>query len=270
MNEKFYDAAEDSELLLQTTLKQLSNFSHPNSSLSICEVGVGSGYVLSSIAKKYSKNNYYGCDINEEAIKNTKKLFSKIEINSTIKKSNLLNSFNKKFDVILFNAPYLPLEDGETMDDLEMVDKALYGGPKGYEIIEELIYQINDKLNNDGFCVFVFSSLSHFDYIKKLLDLNCFEYELLDEKYVFFETIYSLKISKSNLLKSLSTNNVVSIKYFSSGKHSKVLLGSYEKKQAIIKYGKFQHLQKEQIFLDKLKEEDFVPKIFFYEDTFEI
>ena len=70
--DKFYNPQEDSYLLLDESIKYLKN--KKNKDLKICEVGVGSGFVISNISKEFPKNLFFGCDINKEAIKKIYKL----------------------------------------------------------------------------------------------------------------------------------------------------------------------------------------------------
>jgi len=76
------------------------------------------------------------------------------------------------------------------------------------------------------------------------------------------------EITKSDILKKLSKKNIKNIKYLASGKHSKVLEGSYKNKKVIIKLGKEQHITKEILFTKKLQKEKFVPKYCLSEKNF--
>ncbi len=266
--EKIYEPQEDSSLLLKHSIEQIKLLDKSN--LNICEVGVGSGFVISNIAKQYNNNNYFGTDINPDAIKYTKQQFKKIEQTITIKQTNILQNIKPKFDLILFNTPYLPCEDEDNYEELTLKDKAIYGGKYGYEVIEQFIYQINDKLQDNGAVLMLYSSQSNHEYITKLLEQNFFEHEILEEETIFFETLYILKITKSKILKNITKNNITNIKYLSSGKHSIVLEGLYKNKPVIIKIGKEQHLQKEAAFTKKLQTENFAPKLYFIQKNFVI
>ena len=267
--ENVYEFDEDSKLLLECSLREIEKLKKNN--LKICEVGVGSGFVISNIAEIYSKNSYFGCDINPYAVDLTTEELSKTKIKFEILESDLLSYFNQKFDVILFNAPYLPFENkSDSFQNLSIKDRAIYGGKKGYEVALKLIYQINDKLNNDGICLIIISSQTNLDYIKERIEENFFECELLENKNSFFEKIHCIKITKSEVLKELTDKGITQIKYLDCGKHSKVLEGIYSKNPVIIKIGKSQHIQKEIAFEKKLENESFVPKMFFYEDNFVI
>jgi len=164
----------------------------------------------------------------------------------------------------------LPCEDGETLEDLEIKDRAIYGGKKGYEVIEKFLYQINDKLEDNGFVLMLFSSLSHKKYIEDILDNNFFEYELVAKRNEFFEELYIFKIFKSEVLKrinKISDRNLNNLKYFSKGKHSVILDGVVNGiDDVIIKVGDFKDLQIESIYLKQLQSYGFVPKIYFVDD----
>ncbi len=263
----FYEPAEDSNLLLETTISYLK-FINKTSNQSICEIGVGSGFVISNISKQLPKNNYFGSDINPDAIVQTKDEFKKINQNVNLKNKPFFDGFPKQqFDLILFNTPYLPCENREKFEDLKLIDKAIYGGKHGYEVIEEFIYQINEHLNENGKVIMIFSSLSHLNYIEDILKKNFFEFKILKQEDVFFETLYSMQIEKSQILKELS-QKLTKIKYLASGKHSTVLEGKYKNKPAIIKIGKVKDISIEALFLEKLQTQSFVPKLFFKSETY--
>lgn len=61
------------------------------------------------------------------------------------------NGRNKLFDVIVANLPYIA--EGEKLAPEVMKDPhtALFGGPKGWEIIERFLARARDYLNEDGF-----------------------------------------------------------------------------------------------------------------------
>lgn len=266
--ENIYEPCEDSELLLEIALSEIKKLKIHN--LKICEIGVGSGFIISNIAKEYPNNNFYGTDINSDAIKFTKNEFKKISTKINLHKTNLLVDINEKFDLILFNTPYLPCEEGEKFKDLTLKDKAIYGGKHGYEVIEEFIYQIYDKLNNDGFVLMLFSSQSNFQYIKEILKLNFFDFEIIDKKTIFFEDLYVLKIKFSDILRRISVKEVMKVKYLTKGKHSMILDGEYKDKKCIIKIGEYKDIQIENLFLEKLQDESFIPELYTYENEFTI
>jgi len=185
-----------------------------------------------------------------------------------LEQKSLLTPFTCKFDLILFNTPYLPCEKGENYSDLTFKDKAIYGGKQGYEVIEEFIYQIGDKLKENGTVLMIFSSFSNLEYIQNILNLNLFKYEILKEENIQFEKLYCLKITKSEMLKTLEKQELTNIKYLTKGKHSKVMQAKYKNKKVVIKIGLEKDIQIETLFLTKLKKENFTPEIISHKKEF--
>jgi len=87
-----YEPKEDSFLIL----KYIKNYCNGN----VLDMGCGSG-ILSLEAMKYSKD-VLGVDSNEECVEHCKKK----EIN--VVRSDLFSNVNGKFDLVIFNPPYLP------------------------------------------------------------------------------------------------------------------------------------------------------------------
>jgi len=271
--EKVYESEEDSKLLLKCLISELKNKVVGGKRLNVCEIGVGSGFVLSNVAKEFPKLNYFGSDINPDAIALTESEFLNLnlDLKVVLKNASLFSGFEtpQKFDCVVFNTPYFPFENSnDSLETLSFKDRAIYGGKNGYEVLEEFVLSVNDFLNDDGFCLMVFSSLTDLDYIEKLLSKNLFNHIILEVENSFFEKIYCLKFWKNDVLLEVTSRGVSNIKYLDSGKHSIVLDGFFEGIPAIIKVGLSQHLSKEGFFEDKMRAEDFVPKMFFSGDKF--
>jgi len=68
-----YEPEEDSFMLLDCSIKETKHLTQKKQ-IKICEVGVGSGYTLTNLAKTYTNPNiqYFGTDINPKAIEYTK------------------------------------------------------------------------------------------------------------------------------------------------------------------------------------------------------
>jgi release factor glutamine methyltransferase len=171
-----YEADEDSFLIL----KHIKDYAK----VKILDLGTGSG-ILSEEALKYSKD-VLAADINKEAVEYVKKKGIKARI------SNLFSNIKEKFDLIIFNPPYLP---EEKLEDKE--SKAITtGGNNGYEILEKFFSQANDHLNKNGKILIVFSSLTNKNKVDKIIKKNKFKFKLLESKKIFFEELYCYLIFK--------------------------------------------------------------------------
>ena len=173
-----YQPADDSYLLQETLEKFLVD---KNKNFKILDLGSGTG-ILAQTCKKFGFNNILTADIDEKAVDFLKnKGFKAIQ-------SNLFSDINKnkKFNLIIFNPPYLP-EDSREPQDSKLQTTA---GKKGYELIIRFLKQAENYLLKNGVILLLFSSLSKPNIIlKKAKELN-YEFNLLARKKLFFEELF--------------------------------------------------------------------------------
>jgi len=143
--ESVYEPREDS-LLLAEALERLKL-----ADKKVLEVGCGSGFLSILAAKK--KAAVTSVDINPEAVRITKENAAKNGIKIEAAQSDLFSSVNKTFDIIIFNPPYLPVEEGET-------DAIYSGGKTGRETVERFVDQAENHLNPGGIILLLISSLT--------------------------------------------------------------------------------------------------------------
>ncbi len=169
-----YQPKEDSYLLAKYVRKYAEG--------KVLDVGTGSG-VLAETALENTKD-VLAVDINEEAVEYCKKK----NINSI--KSDLFENVNGKFNLIIFNPPYLPKDE----DEDEEIQLVTTGGEKGHEIIERFLKEAKDFLKKEGIILIVFSTLT--GDVESLIEKYGYKNKLLEEESLFFE---KLKILKLNL-----------------------------------------------------------------------
>jgi len=128
-------------------------------------------------------------DIDENVIVHLENIKKKYGLeNQTIVKSDLFsNLLDEKFDVIVFNPPYVPSEEVEIL--------STDGGEDGSEIILRFIPQLPHFLKEDGVCYLLVSSHNNLDEIYYELTYNNLVFEKVLEKNIFFENLIVLKIS---------------------------------------------------------------------------
>ena len=161
-----YEPKEDSYLIL--------NYIKDYSKGKILDVGTGSG-ILAEEANKYG--DVLATDIDDEVIEYFRKKGIKVI------KSDLFSNVEGKFDLIIFNPPYLP-EDKEEDKESKRVTT---GGKQGFELIERFFSEVKNYLKKDGKILIVFSSLTGdvFGIMRKY----GFDYKILEKEKAFFEDI---------------------------------------------------------------------------------
>ncbi len=175
-----YEPSDDSYFLLSFVKKYVKK------GMRVLDMGTGSGILAEEAIK--NKAVVLAVDINKEAVD----YCTKRGINAV--QSDLFERVNGKFDLIIFNPPYLPEERDYcgikmTSEDFNYVnDIALVGGKHGWEVIDRFFSKVKDYLNENGKILISFSSLSG-DVIK-IMEKYGFKYKKLGEKRVFFECLY--------------------------------------------------------------------------------
>lgn len=175
-----YEPAEDTFLLA----KHIKNYIKDRNA-KVLDLGTGSAY-LAVEAKKYS-NNVIASDINPKAEIHSKK--HKIKFIH----SNLFSNIKGKFDLILFNPPYLPEEKQEAGESSLITT----GGNQGYELIEEFLKQAKSHLNKSGRILLICSTLT--GNVEFLFKKYNFKFKLIDEEKAFFERILLYELQQKSL-----------------------------------------------------------------------
>ena len=178
-NENVYVPAEDSYLLAENLeIKE---------GQSVLEIGTGSGIVAMYASRLTDKITV--SDINFDACELARKNFEANNIeNIEILFGNMFEPVEKrKFDVILFNTPYLPTEDDEVIDDT--INYAFDGGLNGRKVIDLFLNEVGNHLNDGGIVQMIQSSLSGNEETLEKLDNLGFIAEIKASEHFFFEDI---------------------------------------------------------------------------------
>lgn len=154
---------------------QSSHFSPLTSHLKILDIGTGSGCIACIIAKLTSAQ-VLGIDISSDALQVALENSSNLGLfnKAIFRKSDIFSSIraDEKFDIIISNPPYIPLEEKKNLQKEVQFepDLALFAKDnEGIEFYEQIIEQAPDFLNPNGYLMFelgVGQSLS----VKKLME----------------------------------------------------------------------------------------------------
>ena len=179
IDDNVYIPAEDSYLLADNLeIKQ---------GQSVLEIGTGSG-IVAMYASRLT-DNITVTDINFDACELARKNFEDNGIeNIEILFGNLFEPVkNRKFDVILFNTPYLPTEEDEVLDDT--INYAFDGGLNGRKVIDLFLNEVGNHLNDNGIVQIIQSSLSGNEETLEKLDQLGFVSEIAAKEHFFFEDV---------------------------------------------------------------------------------
>lgn len=193
-----YEPREDS-FLIQKHIKEFFNKHSNNPGFSVLDMGTGSG-ILAEEAAKYSKN-VLAVDIDLKVIRELKANALRAESNPFAQKAKQNSHTNikflqsdlfskipktKKFDLILFNPPYIPTKTLRNREKIKFID--LDGGKNGTEVIEAFLKDAKLYLKPTGKILLLTSSLNK--HITTLFDKYNYKYKLIDKEKFAFEELY--------------------------------------------------------------------------------
>ena len=162
--------------------------------MSVLEIGTGSGLV--SMYASLLTDDVTATDINYNALELAEKNFKLNNIDTV--KLEFGDMFepvkDKKFDVILFNTPYLPTDSDDVIDD--DLNYAFDGGLNGRKVIDRFINEVSNHLNDKGIVQMIQSSLSDNDRTLDMFDRNGFVAEIAESEKFFFEEIVLINAYK--------------------------------------------------------------------------
>ena len=174
---EIYQPAEDSFLLEKFVKKEIKK----KSITKVLDMGTGSGIQAEAAVKEgINPKDITIADINSRAIKLLKKKFPKSKLIQSDLFSKIPN--NKKFDLIIFNPPYLPDHKFDNQPDTS-------GGKNGSRVINKFLKKTKSHLNKNGKILLLTSNLT------KNINWQDYKRKLLGKKRIFFEELYVWRLS---------------------------------------------------------------------------
>jgi release factor glutamine methyltransferase len=181
VNDDVYEPAEDSFLFAENL--------HVAVDEAVLDLGTGSG-ILAVLATK-TAGSVVAVDVNPYAIRCAK---DNAQLNSVKKKIDFLQgdlfsalNIDVRFDLVLFNAPYLPSEEGE---DTSWIGRAWAGGANGRAVVDRFIMEVATRLKPHGRVQLMQSTLTGVEEtIRGFNEQGLCALVIAEQKLPFFETL---------------------------------------------------------------------------------
>jgi release factor glutamine methyltransferase len=177
-NEEVYQPAEDTFLLLRAALAEARQ-----DDLAL-EIGCGSGFISQELGPKVAR--LLATDINPHAVRAARA--RGIEVI----RADLFRGIKGKFDLILFNAPYLPTEPKERTG--QWIDYALDGGESGRQTVDRFLGDLAGHLWPGGRALLLISSLTGLAEVRETAEAAGLNAEVVADEGCFFERLYVLRL----------------------------------------------------------------------------
>ena len=150
---------------------------------SALEIGAGSGIILKTLHESFKI--VVGTDIDRVSLKHCKDNLPK---DIFLVCCDAASPFRYKFDLIVSNPPYLPMEDNEKRDS------AIHGDSNGIETTLNFIKSAAQLLTEKGNMLIVVSSLSNNAKIDELIARMKLKRRVMSEKKLFFEKLAIIEL----------------------------------------------------------------------------
>jgi len=175
-----YEPAEDSFLLADAALKEAKT------GMCILEIGTGSGFVSAVLLANLKDVRLVATEINPHASRCAK--INAVEVIRTdLFKGLKPRSPETRFDLILFNPPYLPTSKEEKVPS--WLNYAFDGGTSGRETLDRFLGEVRDYLKPRGEILVLISSITGLDAVKEKMEKLGFAVDIVARKKVSFEEL---------------------------------------------------------------------------------
>ncbi len=188
ISDEVYKPSEDTFLLIRN-LKVRGNDE-------VLEVGCGCGIISLVAARRAFR--VVAVDVNPFAVclawENVR--LNGLEGKVEVRLGNLFQPIkqNEKFNLIIFNPPYLPVKKSERIGG--WLEKAWDGGFNGRKVIDKFIMEVEKFLKRNGRVIMVQSTLSNIKKTFKMFTKKGFSINVLDREKFDFEEIFCFEAAK--------------------------------------------------------------------------
>lgn len=175
-----YPIEADTLLLLDAALREVRRGDR------VLEVGTGSGYIASALTE--AARCVIATEINPHAARMARARGVQVIL------TDLVSAVRGRFELILFNPPYLPTPEADRKDD--WLELALDGGPTGREVIGRFASSIGELLAPGGRALLLVSSLTGEGEVRELFESRGFAVQVAERMEYEGEELMVMKITR--------------------------------------------------------------------------
>jgi release factor glutamine methyltransferase len=176
--DEIYPPAEDTFLLLEAALEE----ARPEDRA--IEIGCGRSLISQQLLNRV--RSLVATDINPFAVQMA------AECGLEAVRADLFRGIKGRFDLVLFNPPYLPTPEEERAEG--WINYALDGGPGGSETIYRFLEDLKDHLHPKGRALLLISSLNNLEEVRRMACDRGLSAQIISSKRYFFEQLMVLKL----------------------------------------------------------------------------
>lgn len=157
----------------------------------VLDMGTGTGILSLVVAENCKK--VVGVDVNGEAVELARENASDNGIdNARFLESDLFEGVEERFDLVVFNAPYLPEDKSE--ENIEGSEQ-WSGGEGATEVIERFSEEVEHYLSHHGRILLLISSITGLQETEELFAERNFKVSVERKKKIPWETLFVLEIT---------------------------------------------------------------------------
>jgi len=173
-----YEPAEDTNLLLKMALEEV------RPSDCVLEIGCGRGVISAKLAPLAKR--LIATDVNPHAVRMAHKLgIETVEV-------DLFRGIKGRFDLILFNPPYLPTTEEDRIEG--WLNFAFDGGATGRDTINLFLEGLSDHLSPKGRALLLISSLSGLREVNDKAQKESLKVQVVAKEKYFFEELMVIRL----------------------------------------------------------------------------
>jgi len=150
----------------------------------VLDIGTGSGILAAYCARRGSEVT--ASDVNVDVVQDLRLTATRLRISMRLVVSDLFSKIDERFDIVVFNPPYLPSARAE--------DRTTDGGKHGTRIIKNFLKLLGQHLTENGFAMLLVSSLNHPEDLAR--DYPGLLFEAIRQRLLFFESIYVMRVEQ--------------------------------------------------------------------------